>query len=49
MKYEEEYPKAYVTVPLPTASLGEYFRFSNEERLHQSLDYRTPAAVYAAW
>ena len=28
--------------------LGEYFRFYNEERLHQALAYRTPAAVYHA-
>ena len=26
--------------------LRAYFRFDNEERLHQSLDYRTPAEVY---
>jgi putative transposase len=26
--------------------LGVYFPYYNEERLHQSLDYRTPAAVY---
>jgi putative transposase len=25
-----------------------YFPFYNSERLHQSLDYRTPAAVYGA-
>ena len=29
-----------------TAGLGRYFPFYNEERLHQSLDYRTPAEVY---
>ena len=28
------------------AGLGEYFTFYNQERLHQSLDYRTPAEVY---
>ncbi len=26
--------------------LGRYFGFDNDERLHQSLGYRTPAAVY---
>jgi putative transposase len=26
--------------------LGEYFPFYNEERPHQALGYRTPAAVY---
>ena len=28
------------------AGLGRYFPFYNEERLHQSLDYQTPAEVY---
>ena len=27
-------------------SIGRYFRFYNQERLHQSLDYQTPAAIY---
>ena len=26
--------------------LNDYFRFYNEERLHQSLGYRTPASIY---
>ena len=34
------------TVPELQRGLGRYFPFYNEERLHQSLDYRTPAAVY---
>jgi putative transposase len=28
--------------------LTTYLRFYNEERLHQALDYRTPAEVYFA-
>jgi putative transposase len=46
VKYEEVYLKGYETVPVATRSLGDYFRFYNEERLHQALAYRTPAAVY---
>jgi transposase InsO family protein len=30
------------------AGLSAYFAFYVEERLHQSLDYRTPGEVYRA-
>jgi putative transposase len=46
VKYEEVYLKEYDTVPVATRGLGDYFHFYNEERLHQALAYRTPAAVY---
>jgi putative transposase len=46
VKYEEVYLKSYATVPVAVQSLGAYFRFYNEERVHQALGYRTPAAVY---
>jgi putative transposase len=46
VKYEEVYLKEYETVPVATRGLAAYFRFYNEERLHQALAYRTPAAVY---
>ena len=48
VKYEEVYLKSYPTVPAAIDGLGAYFRFYNEERLHQALAYRTPAAVYRA-
>jgi putative transposase len=48
VKYEEVYLKSYPTVPAAIDGLGAYFRFYNEERLHQSLAYRTPSAVYHA-
>ena len=46
VKYEEVYLKSYETVPVAIRSLAAYFHFYNEERLHQALGYRTPAAVY---
>jgi putative transposase len=46
VKYEEVYLHRYEAVPQLAAGLRRYFGYYNEERLHQSLDYRTPAAVY---
>jgi putative transposase len=48
LKYEEVYLKDYASVPEARASIDRYFRFYNHERLHQSLDYRTPSAIYLA-
>jgi putative transposase len=46
VKYEEVYLKAYKDGREARISLGEYFRFYNTIRTHQSLGYRTPAEVY---
>lgn len=46
VKYEEVYLRDYQSVPEAIESLRRYFKFYNEERLHQSLDYRTPMKVY---
>lgn len=46
VKYEEVYLKDYVDVKDAVRQLGDYFHFYNNERLHQSLRYKTPAAVY---
>jgi len=48
VKYEEVYLKAYADGREARISLGAYFRFYNTTRPHQSLDYRTPAEVYAS-
>jgi putative transposase len=46
LKYEEVYLKDYASVPEARVGIGRYFQFYNHERLHQSLDYRTPAEIY---
>jgi putative transposase len=46
VKYEDVYLQNYETVPEAVSGLGRYFDFYNCERLHQSLDYQTPAVVY---
>ena len=46
MKYEEVFLKDYGHFFAACESLGEHFRFYNEERRHSSLEGRTPAAVY---
>lgn len=46
VKYEEVYLYDYEGVPQAITGLGKYFNFYNRERLHQSLNYQTPAAVY---
>lgn len=46
VKYEDIYIRCYDTVPELHRGLGQYFGFYNNERLHQSLGYRTPATVY---
>jgi putative transposase len=46
VKYEDIYIKDYDRVCELESGLTAYFRFYDEERPHQSLDYRTPAEVY---
>jgi putative transposase len=46
VKYENIYLWRYETVPQLQQGLGQYFAYYNEERLHQALDYRTPASIY---
>ena len=46
VKYEHVYLHEYASVPELEKGLGQYFRFYNHERLHQSLSYRSPAEVH---
>jgi putative transposase len=46
VKYEEVYLRGYADGWEAEESLDRYFRFYCEERIHQSLEYRTPAEVY---
>jgi putative transposase len=48
VKYEDVYLWRYEAVPDLQRGLGRYFPYYNEERPHQSLEYRTPAVVYRA-
>jgi len=48
VKYEEVYLKAYQDGRDARVGIGEYFRFYNTTRPHQSLDYRTPAEVFTS-
>jgi putative transposase len=48
VKYEDIYMKNYERIAELESGLGSYFWFYNEERPHQSLDYRTPGEVYRA-
>lgn len=46
VKYEEVYLHQYTTVSDARRHMERYFRLYNTERLHESLDYRTPYEVY---
>jgi len=48
VKYEHVYLYAYETVVQLEQGLGDYFRFYNHERPHQSLAYQTPAQLHFA-
>jgi putative transposase len=48
VKYEEVYLKSYRDGKEARTEIGNYFRFYNTERPHQSLGYRTPAEVFTS-
>ncbi len=46
VKYENVYLSEYESLPAAKDGLARYFAFYNEERIHQSLGYRTPRSVH---
>ena len=46
LKYEDIFLTDYESLPELKAGVARYFKFYNEERYHQSLDYETPDAWY---
>jgi putative transposase len=46
VKYEDVYVRGYEDVPGLFRGLSCFFPYYNEQRRHQSLEYRTPAEVY---
>ena len=46
VKYEEVYLKDYASPREARSSLSAYLDFYNHRRLHQALDYQTPAQIY---
>jgi putative transposase len=46
LKYEEVYLRDYTRVPEARTGIGNWFRFYNHQRPHQSLGYQTPAALF---
>lgn len=46
VKYEKVYLNDFQTVSEAYSGLKDYFEFYNHRRIHQSLDYLTPAEIY---
>lgn len=46
VKYEEVYLKDYASPREARTGLNQYLDFYNYRRLHQALDYQTPASIY---
>jgi len=47
VKYENVYLHGYQTIPETREGLGGYFKFFNNERFHQALDYKTPLEIHS--
>jgi putative transposase len=47
VKYEKVYLNDFETVQQAYQGLKDYFDVYNHRRIHQSLEYRTPAEIYS--
>jgi putative transposase len=47
LKYEDIYLKEYRTYKELFEGLKNYFYFYNNKRMHQSLNYKTPADIFS--
>jgi putative transposase len=46
LKYEDIYLNSYETINELFHGVDKYIKFFNKERIHQSLDYKTPDSIY---
>lgn len=46
VKYENVYIKSYENYQEAEEGLKEYFKFYNNDRIHQALEYKTPREIY---
>jgi putative transposase len=46
LKYEDIYLNSYETINELKKGVDKYIKFFNKERIHQSLDYKTPDSIY---
>ena len=46
LKYEDVYPASYKTIKEARIGIAEYIQIYNQERLHSTLNYKTPNEVY---
>ena len=46
VKYEDIFIRDYASVMELKVGVNRFFKYYNEERIHQSLEYHTPDEVY---
>ena len=49
LKYEKIYRNSYTNATELWLAITEYFNFYNQDRIHESLKYKTPSEIYNAW